>query len=67
MWCSTAWPKTMSKLASSKGRVSASVALALTFRSSFLALSFSAFSIPGEMSVAVALKTAPAFSRLSVK
>ena len=39
----------------------------VTFRPSRFAFSFSASSIPGEMSVAVALRIAPACSRLSVK
>ena len=67
MWCRTAWPKTRSKLPSSKGSRSASASTVFTFSPSSLALAVSVFSIPGEMSVAVARSITPACIRLSVK
>ena len=67
MWCRIAWPNTRSKVASSKGRLSASVATVVTSRPRRFALASSASSIPGEMSVAVALPIVSACSRLSVK
>ena len=67
MWCRTACPKTMSKLASSKGSSSASASSVPTCSPSCWALARSAFSMPGEMSVAVARSSSPACIRLSVK
>ena len=67
MWCSTAWPKTRSKLASAKGSCSASVRTVSTSRPSSAALRESVASMPGEMSVAVARSIMPSWSRLSEK
>ena len=67
MWWRTAWPKTRSKLSSSKGSSSASVATVSTSRPSASAVAASRFSIPGEMSVAVSRSIAPSCSRLSEK
>ena len=54
MWCRTAWPKTRSKLSSSKGSCSASAATVSTLEAELAPRSASASSsIPGEMSVAV--------------
>ena len=56
MWCRTAWPKTRSKLSSSKGSSSASVATGLDLEAERRsAVAARRFSIPGEMSVAVRL------------
>ena len=60
MWWRTAWPKTRSKLSSSKGSSSASVATVVTSpRPSASAVAASRFSIPGEMSVAVSRSITP--------
>ncbi len=68
MWWRTAWPKTRSKLSSSKGSVSASVTTVVTAgRPSASAVAPSRFSIPGEMSVAVSRSIAPIWTRLSEK
>ena len=67
MWCRTAWPKTRSKLSSSKGSSSASVATVSTSSPSASAVSESRRSMPGEMSVAVSRSIVPICSRLSEK
>ncbi len=67
MWWSTAWPKTRSKLSSSKGRRSASHSTVFTFRPSSEALLRSAFSMPGGCPVAVARSITPDWSRLRQK
>ena len=67
MWCRIAWPKTRSKLSSSKGSSSASVATVSTSSPSAPAVAESRFSIPGEMSVAVSRSITPSWSRLSEK
>ena len=67
MWCRTAWPKTRSKLSSSKGSCSASVSTVCASSPSAAAVPASRFSIPGEMSVAVSRSITPSWSRLSEK
>ena len=67
MWWRTAWPKTRSKLSSSNGSCSASVATVSTSRPSDSAVAASRRSIPGEMSVAVSRSIVPICSRLSEK
>ena len=65
MWWRTAWPKTRSKLSSSKGSASASVATVVTpSRPSASAVAASRFSIPGEMSVAVSRSITPSWTQV---
>ena len=67
MWWRTAWPSTRSNVASSNGSRSASVTTVSTSRPRSAAFVSRARSIPGAMSVAVALLIVPAFMRLSEK
>ena len=59
MWWRTAWPKTRSKLSSSKGSSSASVATVSASRPRSSAVAARRCSIPGEMSVAVSRSIDP--------
>ena len=68
MWWRTAWPKTRSKLSSSNGSSSASVATVFDLDAQLGgACRASRFSIPGEMSVAVSRSITPSWTRLSEK
>ena len=67
MWWRTAWPKTRSKLSSSKGSVSASAATVLDLEAEPRGGRLQRASIPGEMSVAVGRSITPSWSRLSEK
>ena len=67
MWWRTAWPKTMSKLSSSKGSSSASVTTVRASMPSPSAVVERRCSMPGEMSVAVSRSITPSCRRLSEK